>query len=63
MEFVIGVDLNSKNEYQKPNNILDVLLNSFHFLMSYSTKLQTEDADLLIEPDLSAYNRSGMNQL
>ena len=62
-EFIIGVDLNSKHEYQKPNNILDVLLNSFHFLMSYSTKLQTEDADLLIEPDLSAFNRSGMDQL
>lgn len=62
-EFVIGVDLNSKNQYQKPKNILDVLLNSFHFLMTYSTKLQTKEADVLIEPDLSAFNRSGMDQL
>jgi NTE family protein len=62
-KYVIGVDLNAKDQYTKPSNIVDVLLNSFHFLMKASTKLQTEDAELLIEPDLADFNRSDMGQV
>jgi NTE family protein len=62
-KYVIGVDLNSKHKYDKPDNILDVLMNSFHFLMKQTDKLQTEDADLLIKPDLSTFNRLNMNQI
>lgn len=61
--YVIGVDLNSKHSYEKPGNILDVIINSIHFLMKQSTKLQTTKADLLIEPDLSEFNRSDMDQV
>jgi len=62
-EYVIGVDLNARHTYEKPDNILDVIINSFHFLMQKSDKLQTVKADLLIKPDLSAFNRSNMNQV
>jgi NTE family protein len=62
-EYVIGVDLNAKHTYEKPDSIVDVIINSFHFLMQQSDKLQTADADLLIKPDLSAFNRSDMNQV
>ena len=62
-EFVIGVDLNAKHTYDKPDNIIDVMINSFHFLIQQSDKLQTEDADLLIQPDLSKFNRSDMDQV
>lgn len=62
-EYVIGIDLNAKHKYDKPDNILDVIINSFHFLMKKSVKLQKEDADLLIEPDLAAFNRSDMSQV
>ncbi len=62
-EFVIGVDLNAKHKYEKPDNILDVILNSFHFILKQSVKLQSEDADLLIKPDLSAFNKSNMDQV
>jgi len=62
-EYVIGIDLNAKHKYDKPDNILDVIINSFHHLMKGSVKLQKEDADLLIEPDLAAFNRSGMSQV
>jgi NTE family protein len=61
-EYVIGVDLNAKYTYEKPDNIFDVILNSFHFIMKHSTKVQTEKADLLISPDLSTYSRSDINQ-
>jgi NTE family protein len=62
-EFVIGVDLNTKRSYAKPENILDVMLNSFHFIMEQSDKFQTVKADLLIKPDLSSYNRSNTKQV
>ncbi|MFO7868838.1 MAG: patatin-like phospholipase family protein [Bacteroidales bacterium] len=62
-EYVIGIDLNAKHSYKKPENILDIILNSFHFIMKNATLSQTEDADLLIQPDLSQFNRSNMNQI
>jgi NTE family protein len=62
-EFIIGVDLNANYNYQKPGNILDVMMNSFHFIMQQAAKLQTEDADLLIKPNLSSFNRTDINQI
>ncbi len=62
-EFIIGVDLNANHNYQKPGNILDVLMNSFHFIMQQSAKLQTEDADFLIKPDLSSFDRTDTSQI
>lgn len=61
--YVIGVDLNAEQSYEKPKNILDVILNSFHFIMKSAASLQTEDADLLIKPDLSAYNWTNMDHV
>jgi|GEM_PF-1949005 len=48
---------------EKPNNIVDVMVNSFHFTLQASAKLQTKEADLLIQPDLSSFNRSDMDQV
>lgn len=62
-DFVIGVDLNAKYTYETPQNILDVILNSFHFIMMQSAKLQTQNADLLIKPDLSNFSRADINQV
>ncbi|MDD4746683.1 MAG: patatin-like phospholipase family protein [Salinivirgaceae bacterium] len=62
-EYIIGVDLNAKNSYKKPKDIIDVMLNSFHFLMNQSTKYQTQNAELLIEPDLSSFNSSNPKQV
>ncbi len=62
-QYVIGVDLNASHNYQKPENILDVLMNSFHFIMQQSAKLQTEDADFLIKPDLSSFDRTDTTQI
>lgn len=52
----IAVDLNAKQAYPKPSNILEVIINSFHFMMKAATEFQTVGCDLLIEPDLSAFN-------
>ncbi|PQJ74495.1 patatin-like phospholipase family protein [Polaribacter gangjinensis] len=62
-EFVIAVDLNAMHTYQKPNNILDIIINSFHFLILQKDTLETKNADLLIQPDLSQFNRSDTKQI
>ncbi len=62
-KFIIGVDLNANNNSREPNNILDVILNSFHFIMMQSDKIQIKNADLLIQPDLSSFNRSDTDQV
>ncbi len=61
--YVIGVDLNAKHKYARPGNIIEVLLNSFHFTLMASAKLQTKEADFLIQPDLSEFNRSDTDQV
>ena len=62
-KYIIGVDLNARDDIEKPTNILDVLLNSFQFMRQASSELQTEKADLMIRPDLSKFNRSDMDQV
>lgn len=62
-DYVIGVDLNAKNQYEKPGNILDVIINSFHFTLMAAAKYQTESADLLITPDLSDFNMTDPDQV
>ncbi|NBC84017.1 MAG: patatin [Bacteroidetes bacterium] len=62
-DYIIGVDLNAKHAYKKPENIIDVIVNSFHFTLQASAKIQTKAADLLIEPDLSTFNRADMDQV
>jgi len=62
-DYLIGIDLNAKHTYQKPNNIIEVLLNSFHFMMLASAKLLTLEADLMIKPDLNEFNRSNIDQV
>lgn len=54
--FIIGVDLIANHSHKKPKNIVEVLINSFDFIIMTSTKLQSEEADILIKPDLSSFN-------
>lgn len=61
-DYIIAIDLNAKDSYQKPNNILEVLLNSFHFTLLATSKIQTSEANLPIKPDLSSFNRIDTDQ-
>lgn len=62
-KYIIGIDLNAKHSYKKPENILDIIANSFHYIMQTSASLQTEKADILIQPDLSSFNRKDLTQV
>jgi NTE family protein len=62
-DYVIGVDLSDVKTYQKPDSIVDVLINSFHFTMKTASRYQTEHADLLVVPDLSVFNMVSTDQI
>ncbi|MDW7681799.1 MAG: patatin-like phospholipase family protein, partial [bacterium] len=60
---IIGVDLNAKTVFKKPENIIGVLLNTLDITLLNATKLQTEQADILITPDLSEFNLIDADQM
>lgn len=62
-EFVIGVDLNAKQSFTKPNNIIEVLINTVNITLLNASMMQTEKADLLITPDLADYNLYDTSQV
>jgi len=62
-EFIIGVDLNPVHSYGKPNNIIDVILNSFHYSIKQTVAAQTIDSDILFKPDLSQYSLSSTKNI
>ncbi|MDT8338101.1 MAG: patatin-like phospholipase family protein [Sulfurimonas sp.] len=63
VDFLIGVDLVPERSYKKPENVIEVLYNSFNFLVKINKKAQTKEADLTIKPDLSKYNAVDMSQM
>lgn len=55
---IIGVDLNLRREYQRPDDLIDVVLNSIDIAVNNATRLRAgEGIDLLIAPSLSSYSR------
>lgn len=63
VDFIIGVDLITEHSNKKPNNAIEVLYNSFSFLVKTNKKIQTKEADILIKPDLSKFNAIDMSQM
>jgi NTE family protein len=55
-EIVVGVDLTTNHAFKRPEHIVGVLLNTFGITLRNATKLQTKQADVLVAPDLSAFN-------
>lgn len=54
---IIGVDLTTNRHYKRPENIVDVLINTFDIALDNMVKEQIEDKHtLLIQPELGAYN-------
>ncbi|GJQ61361.1 MAG: patatin [Melioribacteraceae bacterium] len=62
-ENIIAVDLNSGNKNKRPENIIEVMVNSFDFLVLNSTKLQTKEAALILKPDLSNFDMVDTRQI
>ena len=58
-----GVDLSAHRSYRKPEDLIDVLINSMDIAIDNATRLQTSDADLVIAPKLHAYSRTNSGQI
>ena len=63
VDYKIGVDLLCQNSPKKPSNLAEVLHNSFYFLIKANKKVQTKEADIIIQPDLSGFNTIDMSQM
>lgn len=60
---IIGVDLNAKRTYQSPDDIIDLLANALDVAIDNATRIQTDEADLLITPELTAYSRTDRDRI
>lgn len=63
VDFIIGVDLICDNSHKKPENIIEILYNSFNFLVKINKNIQLKEANILIKPDLSNYNAIDLAQM
>ncbi len=62
-DMIIGVDINANRKYRKPGDLIDVLANALDLAIDNATRIQTEEADILIAPELSAYNRTDVKKV
>ena len=62
-DLTIGVDLGAHQSFRKPDDIIDVLVNSIDIAIDNATRLQTSKADIVISPELGAYSRTDSTQI
>lgn len=62
-DMTIGVDLSAQRSYRKPDDLIDVLVNSMDIAIDNATRLQTSEADLVVAPQLRAYSRTDSDQI
>jgi NTE family protein len=64
VETVIAVDLLSgRHTSRKPHNLIDLMLNSFYIALRNASQQYTEEADILIAPDLVGFNPVDTHQV
>lgn len=63
VDLIIGVDLVCAHSHKKPQNIIEVLYNSFNFLVKANKLIHSKEADIIIKPDLSNYNAIDLAQM
>ncbi|RMD96552.1 MAG: patatin [Deltaproteobacteria bacterium] len=57
-DLVIAVDLNGSHAYDRPEHIIDVILNTLDIAIDTTTRIQLREADVLISLDLARYSRT-----
>ncbi|MBN2232234.1 MAG: patatin-like phospholipase family protein [Deltaproteobacteria bacterium] len=60
---VIGVNLHAFHSFEPPKHIIDILTNTVVLTMMNITRLQTDQADIRITPDLSGFNIIDTDQI
>jgi len=60
---IIAVDLTTNREYKRPDDIVDLLVNTFDIGLNNMIREQIDDEKvLMIQPKLSAFNRADTSQ-
>lgn len=54
--YFIAVNLNARREFKKPDNIIDVMVNSYYTIITNLADAYTEKANLLILPNLAKFS-------
>ncbi len=60
---IIAVQLTVHQAAKKPEHIVEVLLNTFEFMISNISKPYLKDVDILIKPDLSGFDKVNTDQV
>lgn len=63
VEPIVGVDLLSKKALDPPDNIIGVMINAYNIAIRNAIRIQMEDADIVLAPDLSDFNMTGTDQV
>ncbi len=58
-DFLMGIDLSGAQKLQRPNGIIDVILNAIEIAVSNQSKLNAQTADLIISLDVRQYGKPG----
>ena len=59
----IVVNLSKQNEYHRPENIAEILINTLNFFILCRNGIDMQEEDILIAPDLSDYNAVQTSQI
>lgn len=63
-ELIIAVDLfTASHSHHKPDNLIDLLLNTYYSAMRNAARPYNQFADVVIAPDLSEFNLIGTDQI
>lgn len=63
LEHIIAVDLNAGMGIERPSSIIDIMLNSFELMLNSAAFMHTQQADIMICPDLSAFKRTDFDKM
>ncbi|MCP3177057.1 patatin-like phospholipase family protein [Desulfuromonas sp. KJ2020] len=61
--YVIGVDLNARRRYQRPNDIIDLMVNVVDISIDHASRVQAKKVDLLITPELGTFSRTDTSRI
>ena len=60
---IIAVQLLVHQAAKRPDHIIEILLNTFEFMVNNISKPHLKDVDILIKPDLSDFDKVNTNQI
>ena len=58
LDRIVAVDINALRLYQKPDDIIEVVLNALDIAIETLSKATEDQVDILIRPELSSYSRT-----